>query len=318
MQAETELSEVGPKRDTVLTIGVFDGVHLGHKHLIDRTIKSAKIHDALSGAVTFRRHPVEFLDAEASLPYLTSLEEKTKLIKAEGVDFVVALTFDARLAKLTAVEFASLLKKHLRMIGLVIGPDFALGRGREGNVEALRKIGEKEGFFVEVVPPLKIKGEVVSSTAIRQALADGDMGRVVRLTGRPYLIKGKVVAGTGTGKQIGFPTANLKIEAGWAIPRDGVYATLTHINGDVHQSLTSIGVRPTFGGKNRTVETYILDFKGDIYDWNVAIDIVGRLREEKKFASVDELKMQIADDIVKGKAILNSQGARRPGTRSRV
>ncbi len=318
MQAETELAEVGPKQDTVLTIGVFDGVHLGHKHLIDRTIKSAKTHAALAGVVTFRRHPVEFLDPKASLPYLTSLEEKTKLIKAEGVDFVVALTFDAQLARLSPVEFATLLKNHLRMHGLVIGPDFALGRGREGTVDALRKIGATEGFFVEVVPPLKIKGEVVSSTAIRQALADGDMARVVRLAGRPYLIRGKVVAGTGTGKQIGFPTANLEIEHGWAIPRDGIYATLTHINGDVYQSMTSIGVRPTFGGKNRTVETYILDFDGDIYGQDVAIDIIDRLRDEKKFASAEELKKQIEDDIRRGRAILNSQQARRPGTRSRV
>ena len=317
MQAERELAEVAPHKDTVLTIGVFDGVHLGHKHLIDRTIKSAKTENAMSGVVTFRRHPVEFLDPKASLPYLTSLEEKTRLIKAEGVDFVVALTFDADLARLTAKDFSALLKKHLRMRGLVIGPDFALGHDREGNVAMLRKIGETSGFFVEVVPPLKIKGEVVSSTAIREALARGDMARVVRLTGRPYLVRGTVVAGTGLGREIGFPTANLKIEGGWAIPRDGVYATLTHVNGDVYQSMTSIGVRPTFGGTSKTIETYILDFRKDIYGREVAIDIVDRLREEKKFASAEDLKKQIDEDIKRGKAILDSLGARKPGMRSR-
>lgn len=316
MHAEKELAEINPDRSTVLTIGVFDGVHLGHKHLISETIKSAKAEKALSGVVTFRRHPIELLDPKASLPYLTSLEEKTKLIKAEGVDFVVALTFDKELAKLTAPEFVALLKKHLRMRGLVVGPDFALGRGREGDVSALQKLGQQDDFFVKVVPPLKIRGEVVSSTLIREALAKGEVSRVVRLTGRPYLIKGRVVEGTGTGRELGFPTANLLVEKGWAIPRDGVYATLTHINGNVHPSMTSIGVRPTFGGKNRTVETYILDFSADIYNREVAIDIVDRLRDEKKFGSVDELKTQIADDIKRGKAILDSQGAGKPKARS--
>jgi riboflavin kinase/FMN adenylyltransferase len=304
MLAENELAAVRPQKDMVLTIGVFDGVHLGHQHLIAEAVQAASAAHALSGVVTFRRHPIELLDPEAGLPYLTSLEEKLRLIKAEGVDVVVALTFDPDLAGLTAEAFATLLKTHLRMVGLVIGPDFALGQGRSGNVTALRRLGATMGFTVTVVPPLKIGGEVVSSTAIRQALAEGDMARVVRLTGRPYLVKGKVVAGTGTGRQIGFPTANLQIETGWAIPRDGVYATLTHINGDIHDSMTSIGVRPTFGGKNRTVETYILDYQGDR---EVAVDIVDRLRGEKKFAGADALKRQIVRDIEKGKAILASQ-----------
>ncbi len=307
MLAEKELAGVRPQKDMVLTIGVFDGVHLGHKHLIAQAKESAIAEGALSGVVTFRRHPVELLDPKAGLPYLTSLEEKMKLIKAEGVDVVVALTFDPELASLTAEQFAAMLKTHLRMRGLVIGPDFALGRGRSGNVEALRRLGETMGFTVTVVPPLKIGGEVVSSTAIRRALAEGDMSRVVRLTGRPYLVKGRVIPGTGLGRQIGFPTANLKIETGWAIPRDGVYATLTHINGEVHDSMTSIGVRPTFGGKDRTVETYILDYQGDLYGREVAVDIVDRVREEKKFANADELKKQITRDIKKGKAILSSQ-----------
>jgi riboflavin kinase/FMN adenylyltransferase len=308
--AEKELAAVKPQKDTVLTIGVFDGVHLGHKHLIAEARAAAVAVGALSGVVTFRSHPVELFDPDAGLPYLTSLEEKLRLIKAEGVDLVVALTFDRGLASLTAEQFATLLKTHLRMRGLVIGPDFALGRGRAGNVEALRRLGNTMGFSVTVVPPLEIGGEVVSSTAIRRALAAGDMARVVRLAGRPYMVKGKVIAGTGLGRKIGYPTANLKIEKGWAIPRDGVYATLTHINGNVLNSMTSIGMRPTFDGKNRTVETYVVDYEGDLYGKEVAIDIVDYLREEKKFANADELKTQISLDIKQGEAILGSRRQR--------
>jgi riboflavin kinase/FMN adenylyltransferase len=306
MLADEELSQTAPRKDAVLTIGVFDGVHLGHKHLIGEAKKAARSMDALAGVVTFRKHPAAVIDARTSLPYLTSLEEKLKLIKAEGVDFVVALTFDSEVAGLGAEEFVSLLVKHLRMRGLVIGPDFALGRGREGNAEALTSIGRKMGFFVTVSPPFMIDGEVVSSTAVRKALAEGDMARVARLTGRAYQMKGIIVSGEGLGRQLGFPTANLRVPEGWAVPRDGVYATLTHINGDTYRSMTSIGVRPTFGGKSRTIETYIVDYQGDLYGKDVSIDIVSWLREEKKFPDAESLKQQMAEDVARGKSILSS------------
>ncbi|OGO39342.1 MAG: riboflavin biosynthesis protein RibF [Chloroflexi bacterium RBG_16_57_8] len=317
MLAEQEMSELAPDRDMVLTIGVFDGVHLGHKHLLSRLKELAREHRALSCVVTFRRHPQELLAPEASLPYLTSLEQKINLIKAEGVDAVVALTFDEELAGLSARQFIVLLKKHLRMRALLIGSDFALGKDREGSPEELQRIGRDMGFPVTVVPPLRIADEVVSSTAVRQALAAGDMSRVVRLTGRPYSIKGTVVAGTGLGRQLGFPTANLKIDARCAIPADGVYATFTRMDARAYESVTSIGLRPTFSGKERTVETYVLDFEGDVYGRDVTIDIIERLREEKKFASAGELKRQITLDIEKSRAILRAGGlAQKPNTES--
>ncbi len=313
MLAEKELGEIEPHQDMALTIGVFDGVHLGHRHLISRLKEVSRERKFLTGVITFRRHPVELLNPSAALPYLTSLEEKLKLIKAEGVDVAVALTFDRELAALSAEGFVRLLQAKLRMRALVVGPDFALGRDREGNVDRLKDIGRGLGFTVTVVPPLLLDGEVVSSTAIRQALANGDMTRVARLMGRPYLIKGIVIEGTGTGRTIGFPTANLKVEAGWAIPADGVYATLTHFDGEVRQSLTSIGLRPTFGGKYRTVETYIVDFQGDLYGKEVAVDVVARLRPERKFASPEELKAQILRDMDQARVILNSATLRRLG-----
>lgn len=317
MVAEQELAAVTLQKDTVLTIGVFDGVHLGHKHLFSRVRELAAAESALSGVVTFRRHPVETVTPDGTLSYLTSLEDKIRLIKAEGIDIVVALTFDRELSQLSARQFVDLLIKHLRMRGLVIGPDFALGRGREGTAEILSKMGEELGFSVTVVPPLRVAGEVVSSTAVRDALANGDVSRVVSLTGRPYSIKGRVVGGTGLGRKLGFPTANLNIDAGWAIPADGVYATITHINGSVLQSMTSIGQRPTFDGKHRTVETYILDFKGDLYGRDVVIDVVERLREQKKFPDAEQLKQQIADDIEKGRGILDSRAGQTAGPQLR-
>jgi riboflavin kinase/FMN adenylyltransferase len=307
MQAEKELSELTAKDDMVLSVGVFDGVHLGHKHLLSHLKKKAKELSMLSGVVTFRRHPMEVLAPAATLPYLTGLDDKIKLIQAEGIDKVIALTFDKDLARLNAGQFVSLLQTHLRMRALVVGPDFALGYHREGNVESLRRIGKEMGFSVTVVPPLRISSEVVSSTAIREALAAGDMPRVFRLTGRQYYIKGIVVPGTGQGRGLGFPTVNVKMDPGWAIPADGVYATLTHIDDRVYQSVTNIGSRPTFGGKQRTLETYILDFQGDLYGRELTIDVIQRLRDERKFPSVADLKKQIAEDVQNGKTILNSR-----------
>jgi riboflavin kinase / FMN adenylyltransferase len=307
MQAEKELSEFHQQQEMVLTIGVFDGVHLGHKYLLSRLKEIAKEKSAETGVITFKRHPIEILNPKMALPYIISLNDKIKLLKAEGINNVITLTFDKELAAISATDFINLLQRYIKMCGLVIGSDFALGRNREGNLESLKQLGNKRGFFVIIVPPFKLDGETVSSTVIRQALADGDITKVVKLTGRSYSLKGRVISGTGLGRKIGYPTANLAIEPGWAIPTDGVYATFTHINGNVHQSMTSIGLRPTVGGRNRTVETYILDYKGNLYDQEVSIDIVDRLRDEKKFANVNELKEQIARDIKEGKDILSSR-----------
>jgi riboflavin kinase/FMN adenylyltransferase len=306
MLAEQEMAALAPGRDMVLTVGVFDGVHLGHRHLLARLREVALRCQALSGVVTFRRHPLELLDPRASLTYLTGLDRKIDLIKAEGVDAVVALTFDAELAALSARQFVVLLKKHLRMRALLVGTDFSLGKNREGTPELLREVGRDLGFEVEVVPPLQVSGETVSSTAIRQALSAGDMARVLRLTGRPYSVAGKVVTGVGLGRHLGFPTINLEVDPKCAIPADGVYASFAHVGSRVYDSVTSIGLRPTFDGKVRTVETYVLDFQGDLYGRDVAVDIIQRLREERKFPGAEDLKKQIALDIEKSRAILRT------------
>ena len=306
MSVEQELAHFSPDKDTLLTVGVFDGVHRGHKYLISRLVAQARKCNLLPGVVTFRQHPQEVL-AKTGLSFLTDLDERVRLIKAEGVAIIVPLSFTPELSHLTPHQFVSLLQKHLKMKGLVIGPDFALGYGREGNIENLKALGKKMGFTVEIVPPVKINGEVVSSTAIREALAKGDMKKVERMIGRPFRLSGPVVTGAGRGVTLGFPTANLSVSPEQAVPADGVYATQAYIDGKAYPSLTYIGSSPTFGGKERRIEAYVLDYNGTLYGRELKIDIMERLRGDVKFKSTEELKQQIAEDVKKGKIILGNQ-----------
>ncbi len=309
MQVETELAKFTPEKDMLLTIGVFDGVHLGHRHLIARLAELAQKSGLSSGVITFSRHPREVLAPRTSLPFLTDIERRIELLRNEGVEAVIPLSFTTELAKLSPQEFLGLLKKHLRMRGLVIGPDFALGKNREGDTDALRQLGAEMDFNVTVVPPLTVNGEVVSSTAIRQALAEGDMKRAQKLMGRPFRLHGRVVRGDRRGVELGFPTANLDTEAEQALPADGVYTSRAYIDAQAYPAMTNIGIHPTFGSNQRLVEVYIIDYEGDLYGRELAVDIIERLRGEIKFDNPEELKKQIAEDVKRGKAILETRGA---------
>ncbi|MFC1903629.1 bifunctional riboflavin kinase/FAD synthetase [Chloroflexota bacterium] len=308
MLVAEELARVSPSKDMLLTVGVFDGVHLGHKHLLSQLVAQARQRNLLSGVVTFRQHPQEVLSPQTKLPFLTDLEERSNLLRGEGVEVVAPISFTRESARLDARQFVSLLKKHLRMRGLVIGPDFALGRAREGSADFLRVLGEEMNFSIMVVPPLTVNGEVVSSTAIRKALAVGNMKKVLDLTGRPFMLNGRVVAGTGRGVKLGFPTANLDIDPEQAIPADGVYTGRAYIGGKIYQSMTNVGKNPTFDGGERTVEVYVMDYSGDLCGRELKVDIVERLRGEKRFSSMAELSKQIAEDVKMGRAILDSRG----------
>ncbi|MFC1948888.1 bifunctional riboflavin kinase/FAD synthetase [Chloroflexota bacterium] len=309
MRVEEELAGLSPEKDMVLTIGVFDGVHLGHKYLLSQLKEHARAQNLMSGVVTFHQHPKEMLSPGMEMPHLTSLEEKVRLLKGEGVEAVVTLSFTSELAQLSAGQFVGLLMKHLRMRSLVIGPDFALGRNREGNADVLRELGQEMGFSVIVIAPVKVNSEVVSSTAIRYALEQGNMKRVISLTGRSFSLQGLITTGAGRGTGLGFPTANLEIDPGQTVPANGVYATWANIDGKAYRAVTNIGRRPTFGGNGRTVETFILDYQGNLYGCEMKIDIVERLRDEKHYDTVEELKKQIAEDLKKGRDILdNSTG----------
>ena len=226
------------------------------------------------------------------------------LLKAEGVDIVVPLTFSPELADLTAREFTRLLTKHLRMRGLVVGPDFTLGKDRKGSISVLRELGSEMGFSVTMIAAMNFFGEVVSSTSIRKYLEEGDLKNVSKLLGRTFSLQGIVVRGDSRGRALGFPTANLEVDSVQSLLPEGVYATWAHIGDEKYPSVTNIGKRPTFGSNDRTVETYIIDFSGDLYDRELKIDIVDLLRRETKFHNTDELKQQILDDIERGKTAL--------------
>jgi riboflavin kinase/FMN adenylyltransferase len=304
MEIEQQLTKVTPPRETLLTIGVFDGVHSGHRHLLRRLRERAGEENLLSAVVTFTPHPQSVLYPHEQLPWLSGLDDRVKAIQELGIDIVSVVTFTPELARLSAKEFISLVKKQLRMRGIMVGPDFALGRGREGSVELLRLLGREMGFSVEVVPAYRINGEVVSSTLIRRALAEGDMGKVKRLMGRYFCLGGKVVTSDKRGRVLGFPTANLDMNPQQALPGNGVYGTITQVDGRQFSSATNIGVRPTFGGTRKTVETHLLNYGGDLYDKEIMVEFVQKLRDERHFSSPEELKAQIRKDIEQAKVIL--------------
>jgi len=315
VQLVSDLSKFTPERETLITIGVFDGVHLGHRHLIRKLIQRAAEGNFLSGVVTFNSNPKAVLSPRTKLARLTTLEERASLLKSLGVDLVIPITFTTEVAALSAREFVLYLKKYLKLRGLVIGPNFALGRGREGNAATLQSLGRELGFTVEVVKPLMTENTLVSSTAVREALARGDMKTTTKLLGRYFSLRGPVGGGAERGHVLGFPTANIQVEPEQALPEDGVYATLAHIGDKVYQSVTNIGVKPTFGKGERTVEVHILDFTGDLYGRKLTIELVERLRAEVKFAGPEELAAQIKQDVEQAKTVLKklSAGAKHVG-----
>jgi riboflavin kinase/FMN adenylyltransferase len=296
--ARRELSRIAPGRPCGVTIGVFDGVHRGHQHLIGTLIEHAGREGLATVALTFNPHPRTVLRPGTAVTYLTSLEERVELLHGQGLDSVGVLAFTSELAQLSAEDFLSLLVQELEMRLLVVGPDFALGRNRAGTIGVMREIGERLGFRVEVAPLLAEADEKVGSSAIRQALAAGDVERVGRLLGRPFSLRGPVVAGDRRGRTLGFPTANIAIGLDRALPAYGIYVTRAYVRESAYESCTSIGIRPTFDVEPRpVVETFILDFDEDIYGREMQIDLLHRLRGEERFASAEELIAQMEKDV---------------------
>jgi riboflavin kinase / FMN adenylyltransferase len=307
VQLEQELTGYSLKKDSLITIGVFDGVHVGHQYLIDQLKQQAKKQNLLSVVLTFSQHPEEILTPGSHPPFLSDASEKASLLKKEQVDAVVILTFTRELSQLSAREFVDLLRKRLKMRGLVIGPDFAMGKNNEGNIDNLQKLGQEMGFSVTVISPVKKNGDIVSSTAIRRSLASGDVEKVARMMGRPFSLHGRVIHGKGRGKGLGFPTVNLDILPGQALPSDGVYATRAFVDGKIYPSVTNVGTNPTFGANERTIEAFLLDYRDNLYEHEVKIDFVRKVRDEIKFDNVEDLKKQIASDITAARSILKSQ-----------
>jgi len=289
-----------------LTIGSFDGVHKGHQAILRKLVAGAHAAGAPAAVLTFYPHPSIVLRGRSGPFYLTSPEERAVLLGELGVDRVITLTFDQELASQTAHQFVQALSDHLGLRHLCVGHDFALGRGRQGDLPFLQNLGKEIGFSIHVLRPIHYQGQAISSSRIRAALAGGDVRLAGSLLGRRYRINGEVVAGDGRGRTIGIPTANLDIWPERLLPKSGVYACLACVDGQTRRAVVNIGVRPTFENQEALprLEAHLLDYAGDLYGKDLAISFVARLRDEQRFSSVQALVAQIHGDIRKAKTIL--------------
>jgi riboflavin kinase / FMN adenylyltransferase len=294
----TQLLAGAPGPDTAVTIGVLDGVHLGHQALLARLRAEARKRALSPGVVTLHPHPVTVLRPETPPSYLTSLEDRMERIRAAGADWVIPLTFTSEVSEVSAEDLATAFHKTLRMRLMVLGPDAAFGRGApKDTFERMTALGKELGFEVIRIEPLMHDHERYSSTAVRNALAAGDMARVTALLGRHYRLAGPVVHGFERGRTIGFPTANISVAADRALPALGVYATRAHVTGLVLKGATNIGRRPTFDAGHVSIETYLLDYQGDLYGERMELEIQHRIRAEVAFTGPDQLIAQIAKDV---------------------
>ena len=301
----TQLVAGAPGPETAVTIGVLDGVHRGHQALLGRLRDEARKQALSPGVVTLHPHPITVLRPEIAPSYLTSLEDRMELMREHGADWVIPLTFTSEVSEVTAEELATAFHSALRMRLMVLGPDAAFGRGGpKDTVERMRKLGAELGFDVVQIEPLMHDHERYSSTAVRNALAAGDMERVTALLGRNYRLAGPVVHGFERGRTIGFPTANISVAADRALPDLGVYATRVHVASRAFAGATNIGRRPTFDAGHISIETHVLDFEGDLYGERMVLEIVHRIRPEKLFPSVDELTRQIDLDVAEARRVL--------------
>lgn len=282
-----------------LTIGSFDGVHRGHQAILKQLVAGASAQGVPAVVLTFHPHPAVVLRNRKGPYYLTLPDERAKLMGALGVDVVITHPFSQQVAEYTADAFIELLEKHLKIRHLMVGYDFALGRNRQGDAAYLAMLGEKRGFTVDLFQPVTNGGEIISSSGIRAALREGEIGKVNAMLGRTYSLTGKVEHGDGRGRSIGIPTANLTISPDLLTPGAGVYACRVVAGNRNYAAVTNIGYRPTFYDQPNSVhvEPHILDFQGDLYQQEISVFFVERLRGEQRFSSAEALVEQIHKDI---------------------
>jgi len=299
-------------RPTVLTLGVFDGLHLGHQLIIRTVVERARATGAVPTVITFDPHPRAVLHPESAPPLLQTFDQKLEALGVLGVEQTIVVRFTEAFAQIEAEDFLrDVVRDRLHAVEVYLGRGFAFGRNREGNIELLKKESERLGFRAEEVPEVRLRGQRISSSRIRELLAQGRANLARRMLGRPYGVEGRVVRGAERGRLLGFPTANLRPQ-NRVIPRNGVYVTATLIEGAWRRSVTNIGTRPTFEQESpqASIETYVMNWEGDLYGDVVRVRFLHRLREERKFASIDELKLQIADDRDHASNYFNRSGVR--------
>jgi riboflavin kinase/FMN adenylyltransferase len=294
-----------PKGPVHLAIGVFDGMHLGHRALVARLARGARQEQAVAVAATFDPLPIHVLAPGAPASALSDVSDRVRLLREDGAEGVVVFHFDEAFAKISADGFLDRVQAAGDVRRIVVGPDFHFGRRAEGDVEMLRARGKRDGFEVDVVTPLQIDGAIVSSTRIRNLLLAGDVTAAARLLGRPFAIRGRVIHGAKRGRALGFPTINLALPKERLLPRDGIYAVWAEMGEGRFKAAATLGIRPAFGGGERVLEAYLLDFSGDVYGDEVEVAFVKRLRDEIAFASPAELSAQIARDVEETKSSLD-------------
>jgi riboflavin kinase/FMN adenylyltransferase len=292
-------------RHTVATIGNFDGVHLGHRAIFHRVVAEARQAQGTATVITFNPHPLKLLAPERAPLLINTYAERERLIAASCIDLLVCLPFTPALAALPATTFVQdILLGALGLKHLIIGYDYAFGRDRQGNAAFLQECGERCGFTVEVLPPIKQNQEVYSSTRIRQLLQMGEVEAAASLLGRHFTLEGEVVHGAGRGQHLGFPTANLRTEKE-ILPQEGVYAVKVRHNAALLDGVANIGRNPTFGENELTVEVHLLDVQDNLYGETLRLYFLQRLRAEERFATVSELCAAIQADIDRARQILN-------------
>lgn len=295
-----------PEGGSAVAIGVFDGVHLGHRRVLDSL--SDIDPDVTRVAMTFGTHPASLLSPDGAPPRLSTLKRRFDLFEDAGIDRVAVLGFDEEMRSMTPEDFVRrFLVAGLNARFVVVGVGFRFGRGAAGTTETLVELGQRHGFRVEVIDIACDGGAEIRSSAIRQALHDGNVTRAAAMLGRPYDLEGIVVPGDGRGRQLGVPTANVSFPAMLTIPRHGVYAVVAVIDGDAHRAVANLGTRPTFGGEDEVLEVHVLGLDRDLYGKHLSVQFIGWLRDERRFDSVDDLLIQIHADIASAIETLDEQ-----------
>jgi len=299
------------QRPTVLTLGVFDGLHLGHQLIMQTVVERARAVGAVPTVITFDPHPRAVLHPESAPPLLQTFDQKIEAFGVLGIEQTIVIPFTKDFSTIRAADFLSdVVTDRLHAKEVYLGKGFAFGYNREGNIELLQRLGSELGFVAGEVPEVKLRGARVSSSKIRQLLAGGQVNLARRMLGRPYGVEGRVERGSERGHQLGFPTANLHAH-NRVIPRNGVYVTGTLIEGQWRRSVTNVGLRPTFGDASEpSVETFVMNWDGDLYGDVVRVRFLFRLRDERKFSGIEQLKTQIGRDVERANSYFERAGTK--------
>jgi riboflavin kinase/FMN adenylyltransferase len=293
-----------PLSNPVVTIGNFDGVHLGHREIFRKLKKVAAEIGGVSVVITFDPHPLKMIPAGKSVTLINTLEEKITLIEASGIDYLIIIPFDAAFAAISAADFVErILVQSIGLKHLIIGYDYAFGRNREGDVSLLKRLGERFSFVVEELQPIAGGSVIYSSSLIRKMITDGAVAEVIGFLGRNFSLAGRVVHGHNRGKSLGFPTANIETDKE-LIPADGVYAVKVKVADRLYDAACNIGVNPTFTPGSRSIEVFLFDFAGELYGQDIRVYFFERLRGEERFASPPQLAAAIARDVARCREIL--------------